>query len=637
MNAALFRKELRDLLPWGILGLALGLSSFAELLLEQVDLAPLGQTYYLLNEYNVVVYWLIAFAIGTGLAIREHDDRTLAFLDGLPVSRSRVFLVKCVVMSALVMVGPVLEVAALAALHLLSRGSLDRELHGLLLLQGLGMQALLLVNGLMLGAAFGRLRSLAWAAAGLTAAALILFAQRVPRAALLNPLTLLDWEWTSAGLLVDGETVRTQLAVTALAALIAWHGFVRAGRARRQLSFSGPIAGAAVVAGTAAIGVAVFVIVMRPLDQTVTEAARGEAGYQFAPSPPAHTLTRHYRISYPAHEAQAALALAAEADAVFERVHALLGLPPGETIDVDASGSAPNTDGTAFFGRLRMRLGSEAPAVLAHETVHVVAQRVAGAERDWLWQAASVLNEGLASWIETRFRERVERTDERLLVLAAMHSRRELVIEELADPVRLETVRDPNLKYAAGEALIAALVRLYGEAALARLLQAFDDPRLPSDLRGLQLWQSTFQIAGFDLAAVIDEFYRGISDYAALHAARVAELPRPRVVLVRLERTIGAMLVLDPPLASPAAYSFVMRFRRAPDSPLTDYRQFQATPNQPVWPRGRDIAGGRVCVQPGVNVGAEVLYEPWTCLPTAEAIDYLDALQGQQGTGGDAP
>jgi hypothetical protein len=32
-----------------------------------------------------------------------------------------------------------------------------------------------------------------------------------------------------------------------------------------------------------------------------------------------------------------------------------------------------------------------------------------------------------------------------------------------------------------------------------------------------------------------------------------------------------------------------------------------------------------------------VLYEPWTCLPTAEAIDYLDALQGQQGTGGDAP
>jgi hypothetical protein len=84
MNGALFRKELRDLRPWGVLGVALGLSNVVELLLEQIDLAPLGQTFRLLNEYNVTVYWFIAFAIGTGLVIREHDDRTLAFLDGLP-------------------------------------------------------------------------------------------------------------------------------------------------------------------------------------------------------------------------------------------------------------------------------------------------------------------------------------------------------------------------------------------------------------------------------------------------------------------------------------------------------------------------------------------------------------------------
>ena len=42
------------------------------------------------------------------------------------------------------------------------------------------MQSLLLVNGLMLGAAFGRLRSLAWAAARLAAAALVRFAAARP-------------------------------------------------------------------------------------------------------------------------------------------------------------------------------------------------------------------------------------------------------------------------------------------------------------------------------------------------------------------------------------------------------------------------------------------------------------------------
>jgi hypothetical protein len=339
-------------------------------------------------------------------------------------------------------------------------------------------------------------------------------------------------------------------------------------------------------------------------------------------------VTRHYRISYPAHEAEAALALAAEADVVFERVHGLLGLPPGDVIDVDASGSAPNTHGMAFFGRLQMELDSEVLAVLAHETAHVAAQRAAGAERDWLWKAADVLSEGLASWVETRFRERQERTDERMFLLAAMHTRRELSVEELADPLVFQARRDVSVKYAAGEALIAALVRLHGEAALARLLQAFDDPRLPSDLYGLPLWQSAFQLAGFDLAAVVDEFYRVIEEYAGLHADRIASLPRPRVVLVRAARAVGAMAVVDSPESSGTPYELVMRFRPAPDSPLSEYRQFPAAPNEPVWPGGGNMLGGRVCVQPGVRVGAEVLYEPWTCLPTSEAVDFEALRRG---------
>ena len=622
MNAALLRKEFRELLPWGVLGLALGLSTVVELALEQVDLTPLGHTFVALNNFNVAIYWLIAFAIGTGLAIREHDDRTLYFLDGLPVSRSRVFLVKCAVMSVLVLIGPAIELAALGTLHLLSRGSLDRALHGALLLQAFVLQALLILNGLMLGAALGRLRSLTWLVAGLAATALILLVERVPRAALLNPLTLLDWQWTSVGIGVDGETVQAQIAVTAAAALVAWQGFVHAGKGR-PLSVSGPITGAIVVGATIATAVAALVLVMRPMMQAPpAPGPGGSASFEFAPSPPAQTLTRHYRFSYPAHEAESALALAAEADAVFERVHALLGVPPGDVIDVDASGSADNTHGTAFLGRLRMRLDTEVLAVLAHETAHVAAQRVAGAERDWLWQAASVLSEGLASWIETRFRERAERTDERLLVLAAMHARRELIVDELANPVLLQTVRDETVKYAAGEALIAALVRLHGEGALPRLLQAFDDPRLPFDLRGLPLWQSTFQLAGFDLAAVVDEFYREVTEYAALHADRIAALPRPRVVLVRSGRLVGAMAVLDPAHAEhPAAHDLVLRFRPAPDSPLTEYRQLPAVANQPVWPGGRNMSGSRICVQPGVRVGAEVLYEPWMCLPTSDAVD----------------
>jgi len=636
MSAALLRKELRDLLPWGVLSLAFGLSNVVQLLLEQVDSTPLGQTFFLLNQENIVLYWLIAFAIGTGLAIREHDDRTLAFLDGLPVSRSRVFFVKCAVMSLLVLIGPLLELVSIGTLHLLSRGSLDRELHAGLLAQALALQALFIVNGLVLGAAFGRLRSLAWVAAGVTATALLLFSNRVPRAAVLNPLTLLDWQWTTAAIVVDGEAVRTQLAVTALALLIAWRGFERAGKGRQPWNLSGPVASAAIAVATIATTATLIVVVMRPFEAILPSGdAGGDGRYQFEPSPPAQALTRHYRISYSAHETEAALALATEADAVFERVHELLGLPPGDVIDVDASGSAPNTHGTAFLGRLRMRLGMEAPAVLAHETAHVVAQRAAGAERDWLWQAAGTLSEGLASWVETKFRARTTRGDERMLLLAAMHSRRELLIDELVDPYLLQSVRDVTVEYAAGEALFAALVRLHGEGAVARLLQAFADPRLPSDLRGLPLWQSTFQLAGFDLAGVVDELYRGVDEYASQHAEEIAALPRPRVVLVRSGGSVGAMLVLDPESNDAAGHELLIRFRPAPDSPLADIQGFDVAPNEPAWPRGRTMLGGRICVQGGVEIGAEVLYEPWRCQPTSEAVDYGD-LQNGRDTNDDA-
>src|SRR4029078_6132502 len=79
--------------------------------LTQLDLTPLGRTFYLLNDFHVVAYWFIAFAIGTGLAVRQHDDRTRGFFHGLPVSRSRVFIVKCCVMAVLVLVGPLIELA----------------------------------------------------------------------------------------------------------------------------------------------------------------------------------------------------------------------------------------------------------------------------------------------------------------------------------------------------------------------------------------------------------------------------------------------------------------------------------------------------------------------------------------------
>src|SRR5688500_20325456 len=125
MTPALIRKELGELRPWAILSLFLGLSELAAQLLEQVDLLSTEQTIEMLSGESARWYWLIAFAIGTGLGVREAEDGTLAFLDGLPLGRTRVFIVKCAVTCALLFIGPLISLASIAVFHRLSHGSLD--------------------------------------------------------------------------------------------------------------------------------------------------------------------------------------------------------------------------------------------------------------------------------------------------------------------------------------------------------------------------------------------------------------------------------------------------------------------------------------------------------------------------------
>lgn len=630
MIRELLRKELRELRPWGILSLAAGLLAIVPQLLTIVDMQPLARTFSALSDENVVLFWLMGFAIGTGLTTREQVDGTLNFLDGLPVTRTQVFLTKSVVILALVLLAPTVRFVSVIVLHVLSRGSLDHALHWPLLLQAFGVQTLLLANAVFVGAAIGRLQHLTWLAVGAVATGLMLLMQRYPRTTALNPLSLRDGELTPAGLVIDRETMWVQIGLTAFAFVVAWFAFTRIGRARRRsLPTRRPIVGAVVTIATVAMSAVALLLWWRSQDADSFDDASAYAEQEpyFAPSPPAQTQTRHYRISYPADESEAALRLAAQADAIFERVHELLHTPPGAPIDVDASGSTVNTDGTAYLGRIRLRLDSDMRIVLAHETTHVVSQRLAGGDRDWLWENASVLSEGLATWVHYHFAEQAREREQGLLVLAALQSRRELHVEELADPERLVELRDENLKYPAGEALIDAIVRVYGAEMLPKLLRAFADPGLPADLSGMELWRATFQLAGMNLGAVEDEFYREISQYAAQHAARIAALPRPRVRLVRERGRIGVQALVDGELheAGPVVQ---LRFKPAADSSIEDLETENTLFEQPVWRDSEQIAGGRICVQAGVTGFAkQVLYEPWTCLPVSGASPWRSASE----------
>jgi hypothetical protein len=625
VTRALLLKELRALRPWAVLSLCIGAVEIAEALVHQVDMRPLSREWNELGSASGIVLWIVAYAIGTGVVTREHDDGTLIFLDGLPVSRTRVFWVKSVVTCSLLVIAPAISLAAVTVQHLLSRGSLDAQLRPDILLALFGLQVAAIVHGVFVGAAMGMLRSLTWLVTSGIGLSLSLLTERVPRSALFNPLSLLDVSVTSAGAAVDRETLLAQLVIAVLAALIAWRGFVASGRAsvladlNKRPALGATLTTLTVVAVIAAIGIAGQRSGARKSQRHTDGSAALEAA-TFQTSAPAQTATKHYHLAYAATEAKEALLLAQQADSIFERVHAILGSPLGDSIDVDTSGSARNTEGTAYFGRVRLVLRDDAPVVLAHETSHVVAQRLAGRERDWLWRKAHVLNEGLATYVEQNFETDADRTESETndkLLLAALYARHELLVPEICDYHLLGTMRDENLKYPIGAAVIHAMVRLYGPGSISRLVRAFANEKLPADLAGLALMDTTFQLAGMDFAAVIAELFKQVAEDARLHASELGALPRPRVRLVRRGDDIGVQALSD---IETDARSLQLRFKPQRDSSFDRYDHARPTGDRPVWRPKSHVQHGEVCVQVGLRLGhGRVLYEPWTCLPAAEA------------------
>src|SRR5207245_3266931 len=121
----------------------------------------------------------------------EDDEGTLGFLDGLPITRARVFLTKFTVAIGVLLIYPVGRLLLLVIQHLVSRDSLNRPLHSDLLLAALALTALLTSVGLSAGLLFGFLRSLAWFTFGVCAVALAEGIERWPWLSAFDPVELM--------------------------------------------------------------------------------------------------------------------------------------------------------------------------------------------------------------------------------------------------------------------------------------------------------------------------------------------------------------------------------------------------------------------------------------------------------------
>jgi hypothetical protein len=620
MIRPLVAKEVRDQRPFLWLALFfIALEVLSTLWTEPLGLLPYAESFELRFKPDgdlSLLTFVLAFALGCGLLVREQDDRTLEFLDALPTSRWTLFWVKLLVALATVLVYPLGTTLWVIGLHALSRTSLDPGLHLDVMAVASVLRVAQAFTVLALALALAPLRRLCWTALAVLMLGQSILEDRVPWLSALNPFRLTAPEFEGTGWRWPMEALRLQLSVAcvllglALAQFLGWGERLTASVQRRlQGSWMGTLA------TLATVGLFLAVLARWAQSDGAVEDSGGEGPQvEFPTAATAQAATRHYQFTYPASLRKRAEPLLDGADPTFEKVRAFLGVEAGEPIRADLGGSARHTAGTAYWNTLRMNLAGlsrpdEALAVLGHETTHVLAQRIAGVEAASRLTSMKLLSEGLASYVEYRFFYAPGSEEEYQVIAAAARARREVETEELLDVEKLAAERDENQVYPLGRAFIEVLVRRHGDGAPARVLAALGRKDAPEGLEGALAWQDAFQMAGIDLSQVFDDFFAYLDEQVERRREVIASLPRPRGAVEREDGQVGIRALVDGKV--PEGWEVVCRFR---SDETSSHHQFDGpySGTGPHWRERSNISEGRLWYQLGLR-GPQglVLYEPW--------------------------
>ncbi|ATB26948.1 ABC transporter permease [Melittangium boletus] len=618
MIRPLLAKELRDQRPFRWLALFfLGCDVLATLWTEPLGFSPYAATF--MSRFKAdgdlsLMTFLLAFALGNGLLVREQDDRTLEFLDALPTSRWTLFWVKLLVALGTVLVYPLGMTGWTLFEQALAHPSLDPGWH----LGALGGVSILRVaqalSILALSLALAPLRRLSWTVLALLMLGQSVLEDRWPWLSVLNPLRLAVPRFEGEQWLWPMKALGLQLALASGLLALALAQFLGVGErlaASAQRRLQGPWLGGLVTLTT----VGLFIALLMRWDPGTEDGGAETPEVSFPEMAPARADTRHYRFTYPSSLSKRAGPLLDQADSVFETVRAFMGVEAGEPVRADLGGSQRHTAGTAFWNTLRMQLAhlslpEEARAVLGHETTHVLAQRIVGPEGATRLGSLRMFNEGLASYVEYRFFQPPDAKKEDRVIAAAVRARREVKLEELLEPDTLAAQRDANLVYPLGRVFFEALVARHGEGAPARVLTALGRKDAPEDLEGALAWQDAFQSAGIDLSQVFDDFFARLDGLVAHHREWLDALPRPRGAVEREDGQVGLRAILDGEV--PEGWSVVCRFRTDEAADALEY-EGPFPIEEPHWRDTSALSAGVLWYQLGLmSPDGLTLYEPWT-------------------------
>lgn len=583
MMQALLRKETRQLAPFLFLTGFFVLMDWLYLLaMEFPDQLPMGKLIDQdFSQEGLVTAAVLGFAISSGLLVTETSEKTLDFLDGLPVGRWSIFWAKFIAAFGLMLLLPVSRLGAALVFQSLSMHSLDNGYHWDVLVKIGFLEAwgcFVILSVLMVLSFF---RAFALLILGLVFwLYTLLNVVHVPGVRLLNVFALADpifegQRWVMPWGRVGATGMMGMVCLAVAGGLFAMLGdrTMRLGaywqRMQRRLGW-----GAAGVLGQLWFGFGAGLIFVVWIGLAVFHFADEEAVRKpaFQNWETSRLRTKHYDFLFRENLAAEAMRLGGGADEVHERVRGFFEAESPGRLVVDMSGQFQRHVGQAYWKKIRLALDPTMDldtlrSILGHETAHVYVDHLSESRLDHVFDSARFLHEGLASYVEYHLFLAPEKLEGLRRVAALMRARNEVILEELASDQQLSRKRDRNLVYPLGEIFVSALIEHQGSNAPSRILRAFARKDAPEDLRGMVLWEDAFQSCGYNLPEVLAQFYMKLDQEVVAHRDWINSVPRLLGAVEEERDRIGIRAVAK----APARGRIVCRFRAGVDDTEDSY------------------------------------------------------------------
>lgn len=532
---ALFRKELRALRPyfWLVVALvALGVGS--ELFTTFPDAHPFEPATWLKDKYQEPLFniLLIALMCSAGLLINEAEHGTLAFLDGLPVSRTRLFFAKVVAGFGVVLLLMLVGMTTHAVFGWLSRTSVSGPFPWKFLLveTALLIAAAFYIFSAALALSFLR-RWLLLAVGIILWGMLWLRAAQLPYLSLLDPIDLLRPGLDGAELRVSWRHLIAQVGAGVTLMGVTWIGFCRLG-GRHTISGAG-WRRIFIWAGWLAVPV-VWIGVMATFSKSQGETPAiirqnhpgGERAF-------GRLTTSHYEFVFREDQRSQAIKLSRTADEIHRQVADIFGSPGGTGRIVVDLGSRVSQHALAMahWKKINLPLALNPTLVeqrqsLGHETAHVFIELASDKRAGQSFNRTRWFHEGLATYVELRHfapagdRERFDRA------AAIAQAWGHVTFNQLCDTKEWARHRSNELVYPLGQLWCVALVQAYGDEAPGRVTRALNTPGVIAAPTSEASWRAALQACGYDLEKVNAGFDTVLDAAVATHREWIDTVPR---------------------------------------------------------------------------------------------------------------